>query len=1018
MIFPQEVEVKMIVILLILAAAFAPVSAAGRYDLMKLRITDSKQVRTLERAGCVVNGPDRDGKMLVDVPYERIAELNRAGFALELVKPDIREFYRRNATDARYHTYTEIKDTFMLLAQNNPNICRFETLGRASNDSLLFALKITRNPDIAEDEPELMFEGAIHGDEKCGTEAVFAMAEYLVSNYGVDPLVTQLINTREIWIETPGNPYGHINDVRENANGVDCNRDYGYMWDGWGGSPAAFSQPESRLLAQLALRKAFNHWTEYHGGTTMISTPWSYSPFGARDSMEIQYLAQQWHNVTGYDYGPGYRVMYEIHGASKDYNYGAFGGYGQTVEDCIYKTPPAESLPQICLRERNAMLQELQLVNRGVRGIVSDSITGAPIRARVKPMPISYPSFCDSIGDYHRYLRPGTWTVKFEANGYRTKTISNVVVSDDTVTHLNVVLAPDTLQPVSLFRTIICDIKDENVIPSTPDAAFGLHDGQRSSLGQGGWAVFDFRQRIYNLPGNDFTVYEDDADPEGYSIQVANDWLGPWTTVGSDTGTASFDLGRVGVSSCRYLKVVDDGDASSGATAGFDLDAVEAIVGNVAALVYQQNVVMDSPPGGNGDGRLDPGETGDLIVALKNVGRLPAESVDAVLTTADALISVLDSAGVYGTIAPDSVRENRGDRFRVFAEYGCPRGHIATMKLKLTGTAYCESLQFPLVVSEPRTCDPTPENRGESWYWAFDNTDTAYPECPVSDWVEIHGVGTQLSLSDDQTVTLSLPPAFGPWIFYWQRFNVISVCSNGWIAAGSTTNSNWTNTSLPTTSMPGMVALNWDDLYPPTGNGVWYYHDTTNHRFIVEFDSVSYYPSGSGYDKFEFILYDSTFHAEHDNENCFEEQIRTANGFGSSTVGMQDPTGYIGIQYCFNGSYPNTAAPIVAGRAIRYAVIGCMDVAEAPLRSARCELRIAPNLIRTSARVSFSLSRAGPVRLALFDVSGRAVRELVRGYHDAGTSSFSLQPSSLSRGIYLLRLETDDATLTRKLIIQ
>jgi len=995
--------------------------AAVRFDLMKVKLSDRKQVRELEQMGCVVNGPDRDGRILVEAPFSRIPELEQAGFAPELVKSDIRDFYRKNALDARYHTYTEIKDTFRLMAQNNPSFCRFETLGLASNDSLLFALRITRNPDIAEDEPELMFEGAMHGDEKCGTEAVFEMAVYLISNYGIDPLVTQLINTREIWIECPSNPYGHINDVRENANGIDCNRDFGYMWDAWGGSPDAFSQPESRMPAQLALRKNFNHWTEYHGGTYCISTSWSYSPFGTRDSMEIQYLAQQWHNITGYDYGPGYRVMYEIHGASKDYNYGAFGGYGQTVEDCIYKTPPAESLPQICLRERNAMVQELRLVNHGVRGIVSDSATGAPLRARVKPLPINYPSFCDSLGDYHRYLRPGTWSLKFEANGYQTRTISNIVVTDDTVTHLNVALVRDTLAPVCLHRTIICDVKDENVIVSTPDAAFGIHDGQRVSLGQAGWVVYDFGQQIYNLPGNDFTVYEDDADPEGYSIEVANDWQGPWPFVGSDTGTSSFDLGRVGVSFCRYLKITDDGDASSGATAGFDLDAIEAVIANVAAVAYYDKAVLDSS--GNGNGILDPGENADLVVALKNVGRLPAANLSARLSTADPYVLVQDSSAVYGTIAPDSIRWNSSDHFQVYAQPSCPRGYPVTMKLKIAGTGYSDSLQFTLVVGEPLTTDPTPDGpRLPPLYYAFDNTDSAYPQHPSYNWVEIHGLGTQLSLSDDQTITLSLPSSFGHWYYYSASYTQLSVCGNGFIAPGSTPYSYWSNTGLPDATVPGLVCLNWDDLYPPTGGGVWYYHDSANHRFIVEYDSVAYYSPRTTFDKFEFILYDTTIVTPY-GYNQFDAQYQTANGYISNTVGIQDPTATIAILYCYNGNYAPTAAPIIPGRAIRYIPIGLACIAQESQTATRLSLSVRPSLVTTSAHVRFSTNRAGPVRLALYDLTGREAAELLRGRLAPGIHALNWVPrnqgqSLFSAGVYFLKLETEKATETCKLILR
>ncbi|MEO0078620.1 MAG: M14 family zinc carboxypeptidase, partial [candidate division WOR-3 bacterium] len=415
------------VVLLLVGLSFA--TARDRFDLVRVDVRSGSDVEMLEDAGCVVNGPDRDGWFLVEVPAPRIDELTASGFRVEMVKPDIYTFYEENARDYRFHTYTEIRDTFMLMAANNPGFVKFETLGYASNDSLLFALKITDNPDIEEDEPELMFEAAIHGDEKCATEPIFEWAAWLIRNYGVDPDVTYWVNTREIWVQCPTNPYGHIVGTRSNRNGYDCNRDYGFMWYYETSAREPFTQPETRAHARLAQRNAFNYWSSGHGGTYFISTPWSYTPYGTRDSMEFWYLGGQYHNITGYPNAPGYRGMYQINGASKDWAYGALGAISWTIETCIYKTPPVESLAQITAREHTAMKMILANIDRGIRGIVTDSLTGMPVRARIRPMPIDFPSYCDSIGDFHRYLRPGTYSLVVEANGYAAKTVPNIVVT-------------------------------------------------------------------------------------------------------------------------------------------------------------------------------------------------------------------------------------------------------------------------------------------------------------------------------------------------------------------------------------------------------------------------------------------------------------------------------------------------------------------------------------------------------------------------------------------------------------
>ncbi len=1014
----MRIVLQLIWVLLVTVSA---ATAAEQYDLIRIEgIRSSNELRRLEQQGCVVNGLDRSGWLLVEAPQRVVAELRRDGITVEMLMPDIRGFYAKNAQDYRYHTYTQIKDTFRIIAENNSSFVKLETLGRASNDSILFALKITDNPTIEEDEPELFFEGAIHGDEKAATEALFEFAVYLVQNYGIDPSVTYWVNTREIWILCPGNPYGHINNSRYNANGEDCNRDYGYMWYFETNQSVPFTQPEARLLAELSLRNQFCFWSSGHAGTTMISTPWSYAPYGTRDSMEIQYLAEQYHNITGYDYGPGYRTMYQINGSSKDYAYGAHGAISWTVEVCVYKTPPAESLPAICTREREAMKMVLANVDRGIRGIVTDSLTGQPVRARLRPMPINFPSYCDSLGDYHRYLRPGTYSVVFEANGYRSKTVNGVVVTGDTVTRLDVQLVPDTTEPVTLHRFMAGRGVSDEAIFSTPDWALGRRDGRRFSMGRGGMAIYDFGTQVFNLAGNDFTVYEDDADPEGYRIEVANDWRGPWTVLGWGTGTQGFDLGPVGT--CRYVKVVDDSSATSGATAGFDLDAIEAILSNQPALIYHDRVILDSVPGGNGNGRLDPGETADLVLAVKNVGRTGVTGVSATLATADVYVTLVDSVANYGDLLPDSVRWNWTDRFRLQVSPACPREHQASFRLRFHG-GYTDSFDFSIGIGAITQYDPQPDSGGTvPLYYAWDDVDIAYPERPTYNWVEIAGVGTRLTLSDDQTVTINLPSAFGPFRFYGQNYTQISVCSNGWVGLGSTTLSTYTNTALPNSSLPPMFCLCWDDLYPPSGGGVWYYHDAPNHRFIVEYDSVPLYRAQTTYQKFQLILYDTTLLA---GTNCVAvAQYQIVRDFSSCTVGEQSPSRTIAIQCLFDGTYHRAAAPIAAGRAIRYSEPIVQAVEESPNVSLDrvSRVRAMPNPFLSNVELSVLLPVPTKADVAVFDNNGRLVRTVATGQQPSGEATYRWDGRDdagrpVTPGVYFCRVRTQATEAWTKLVM-
>ncbi len=72
----------------------------------------------------------------------------------------------------------------------------------------------------------------------------------------------------------------------------------------------------------------------------------------------------------------------------------------------------------------------------------------------------------------------------------------------------------------------------------------------------------------------------------------------------------------------------------------------------------------------------------------------------------------------------------------------------------------------------------------------------------------------------------------------------------------------------------------------------------------------------------------------------------------------------------------------------------------------------APHPVRGMSRLTFSLDRAGSARLDVFDTLGRLVATVVDADLSAGPHEATLNASDLASGLYILRLTTDDATLT------
>lgn len=963
----------------------------------------------------------KDDYFVGAVTAETYKKLVNRGFRVEVLVEDMQEWAKLQCPGedfGRYHSYQEIMDTFALIATTYPNICKLETIAVSPTGKFLIAMKITQNPTVENHRPRLEWDGTIHGNENIGTEICWYITRRLTEGYGSDPLITHLVNTREIWVVPCMNPEGLINRTRTNSNGVDLNRDFGYAWNQESGANVPWSQPEIQGFRNFLQRQPFVITMTYHSGTRSVMWPWSYSQIATRDSVAHQQLCQLYSSITGYPAFQIARGLYECTGTSSDFTYGAEGALGLAAEVANGQPPPQGDIDTICRANWTASVQLMIRGAWGIRGQITDSLTGLPIkRAIVVPVPTNWMVYTDTTGWFFKYVLPGTYTLKVMADGYQTKTVSGIVVPNDTFVVVNVALNPDSIAPITGYKVTTWICKSSTGAGSTMGlAALGKRDSSTLSLTTRGMAVIELSEEMINGPGADFTVYSTTNKP--CSVFVSSEWNGPWSFCAYGSGNIACDLASAGINIAKFVRLNDAGQ-------NYDLDAVEGVAVNAPALVFQNKTVIDSPPGGNGDGKLDAGESAALTVALRNAGRLGASNVTGMLRTSSPFVSVVDSIGFFGEILPDSVRTNSADRFEIVAAPETPREHQAEMRLYLSGNGYSDSISFIVTVGELRVVDPIPDNANPVIYWAYDEIDTLYAEHPEFNWVEIRNLGTRLTLSDDQTVQINLPPSFGPFVFYGQPYTQISVCSNGWLAPGYTTSTSYQNTSLPNSSMPPLLAANWDDLYPPSGNGVWYYHDSVNHRFIVEWDSVRYWSPNTIWEKFQIILYDTTL-AGGDGNCKFTFQYLTANYPGNSaTVGIQDQGGARFIQVVYNGTYHRAASPWVPGHAIKFSTDYQTGIAEnrvSGLSPVHLTLRVTENPAQSRVTLHYSLPFADRVSLDVFDRSGRLIRRFEFGEQRSGNYKLQWdgcdnQGRSVPAGVYWVRLATSRQLKTVKAVL-
>ncbi|MCK9219375.1 MAG: carboxypeptidase regulatory-like domain-containing protein [Bacteroidales bacterium] len=526
-----------------------------------------------------------DGTILrAYVTDTELQKINEHHFSYQIIIPDLNKhylnFWKDHMVPNGYYTYEQIIEIADSLATNFPTICKKVIWGTSMGGRQLAALKISDNVNTDEPEPEIMFDGGIHGDEVGGAQNIILFARDLCTGYGNDQTITDLINSREIWLYLMVNPDGRVSMSRYNNNMVDCNRDAGYMWNGEGNSTGAFSQVETKALRNCIFDNQFVVYTNYHSGTVTLSFPWSYRSNQARDYVHINQIASAYAATSGYtnlQYGQGYNIMYAINGSTKDTQYGSLGNVGWSIEISTDKQPPSSQIMTFYNDNKPAMLEIIKECGWGVSGIVTDSLTGEPVRATIW-VNNYFPVYTDpEVGDYHKFVVPGTYSLKVTANGYQTKTITGINVPNQNVAITDFQLVP--YQKYNAEKVMSCRIPGNNFGDEgfTP-GCLGEADSIPYSLGKNGWITIDMGDTIYDGPGYDFKVIQNGIPLKPFTVSGGNSKDGPFTTIGTGTGTTSFDLMSAQLGKVRYLYIKDNGSGSSyGQRVGFNLDAIEMI---------------------------------------------------------------------------------------------------------------------------------------------------------------------------------------------------------------------------------------------------------------------------------------------------------------------------------------------------------------------------------------------------------------------------------------------------------
>ncbi|HVP36256.1 MAG TPA: M14 family zinc carboxypeptidase [Terriglobales bacterium] len=285
-----------------------------------------------------------------------VEKLRASGYQVEVIIADLSSFYQKRMQKALdmggFHTYSETGAALDSIHSLYPGITTAKiNIGNSLEGRPIWALKISDNPSVKENEPQVLYTALIHAREPIGIEILLYFMHYLCQNYNSDSTVTYLVNNRELWFIPIINPDGYEwnrqtapygygmwrKNRRPNAGGsygVDLNRNFGYQWgyDNVGSSPspssetfrgtAGFSEPETQVIRAFVDSSNFVLAMNYHAFGNDFLYPWGYDVIYTPDQPVFKAIADSVHALNGCLTGTSWEVLYLTNGDSDDWMYG------------------------------------------------------------------------------------------------------------------------------------------------------------------------------------------------------------------------------------------------------------------------------------------------------------------------------------------------------------------------------------------------------------------------------------------------------------------------------------------------------------------------------------------------------------------------------------------------------------------------------------------------------------------------------------------------------------------------
>jgi len=363
---------------------FNTLTAQTKYSKVKINLRN-KSIQDLVKSNVEIDhGIYKEGKYFIgEFSSEELQKINSAGYEYKVMIDDLQANILKSKSELKvrgnngcveetkkdykvpdnFHlgtmagnlTYSEMLEDLDSMSKKYPNlISKRQVIDTFLTEEgrPLYWFRISDNPETKEDEPEILYTALHHAREPVSMMQMIFYMWYLLENYDKDPMITYLIDNRELYFIPCINPDGYSFNEQTNPNGggnwrknrsdsgngdfgVDLNRNYGYEWgfNDLGSSPntnnityrgtEGFSEAETKAVKYFCESHDFILALNFHTYGNLLIHPWGYEPIETEDSTAFIKIGNLLSSENNYNSGLAFQTVgYNANGDSDDWMYG------------------------------------------------------------------------------------------------------------------------------------------------------------------------------------------------------------------------------------------------------------------------------------------------------------------------------------------------------------------------------------------------------------------------------------------------------------------------------------------------------------------------------------------------------------------------------------------------------------------------------------------------------------------------------------------------------------------------